>query len=404
LFGGAVSDSIEGGDGNDLLRGGGGNDTLEGGAGLNTVSYLGARADYDVVTLGSGQWQVTHKGGGADGVDLLRNVQTLQFSDGNLVLDDYSNSRAGALSVNDGSFVAATWGQFIKGAAQYGGDIDVFKFDFGNLGIGKSLRFTLDGGGAGQRFHVVDADGNELYFKDASGNDVVWLSSGQSYVLKPDRWGPQGETFMGGKGWVELYADGAQPAGTQYTLSIARYLEGTAAADTLDVISTVGGVTAQRFDELSGLGGNDILKGAEKSDRLLGGDGNDSLTGAGGDDYLSGGSGKDTINAGDGNDTIDVTSQGAVNDVIDGGSGTDTLLINQGVTLDAVTISGVEVITSTNGGSFSFNPAQLLAMGVTQINNFDLSLSGPGTLDASGLVGNLGLMGSTGVDVLIGSD
>ena len=401
LSGGVVSDIIEGGDGNDSLSGGGGNDTMDGGSGINTSRFAGARADYDLVSQGPGQWQVTHKNSGADGVDILRNVQSIQFSDTTLVLDDYSNTRASILGIKDDSFVSATWGQVISGAAQYVQDYDEFKFDFGNLGIGKTIRLSLEGG-AGQRVHFLDADGNVLLFKDAADNDVEWIYSGQTYLLKPARWGANGDTFMGGKAWVEFFADYVQTASDPYRLSIARYLEGTAGSESLNVMATVAGVTSQRYEELSGLDGNDTLTGAGLSDRLFGGDGNDSLVGNAGDDYLVGGAGKDTANAGAGDDTIDVTGQGAVTDVIDGGEGSDTLLIDSSVTLGTATITGVEGIRSSNGGVFTFDLSSLAAQGINRLDNLSLALSSSGAIDASAFAGNISLIGSTGDDALKG--
>ncbi|MEI7516708.1 MAG: hypothetical protein WCK81_15080, partial [Betaproteobacteria bacterium] len=220
LIGGAVSDIIEGGTGNDTLQGGGDNDTLDGGSGINTAIYTGNRADYDINFQGNATWQIIHRNNGIEGTDTVSNIQNLQFADQTVVLDDYSNAQ-------DSNALLSTFGHVITGAAQYAGDSDWFQFDFGKLGIGKSLHITLEGGGGNQRVGIFDTDGNQLYFKNAAGQDVVWLYGGQN-VLIPDRWGPNGEggIFIGGKGWVQLYADSPQSAGTQYQLTIARYLEG----------------------------------------------------------------------------------------------------------------------------------------------------------------------------------
>lgn len=390
---GATSDILDGGSGDDVLRGGGDNDTLEGGSGFNTAVYAAKRAEYDITFLGDSTWRVTHRNGGADGVDQVHNIQRLQFADGTLALDDHSNAQ-------DATVLSTTFGQSLTGVANFGGDNDWFQFDFKTLGIGKALKITLEGGGGGQRFRIIDSDGNELYFKNAQGQDVVWVGQG-SQTLTPDRWGPNGEggTFFGGKGWVQVYADGGSES-TPYRLSIARYLEGTANADALTPLDASGNV---RFEEVNGLGGNDTLTGSERSDRLLGDAGDDSLLGNGGDDYLSGGAGRDTVLAGAGDDTIDVSNQSAVADSMDGGAGKDTLQISQDVSLGGASLAGVEIIRSVNGGTFTFTPAQLSGWGVVRLENLDLGLATAGTLDASAPQGDFGLVGTTGDDVLRGN-
>ncbi len=388
LTSGATSDSIEGGSGNDVLKGGAGNDFLHGGTGVNTAVYDGNQSDYDVVWQGGTTWKVTAKGGGADGVDTLTDIQRLQFADQSMILDDYSNGV-------DPGLLSATFGQSITGKANYGGDSDWFQFDFGKLGIGKTLMFTLEGGGSGERVHFTSSDGYTLYFKNASGQDVEWLSTGQSMVLTPDRWGwnSEGGQFIGGKAYVQLYADGA--SNSPYTLSISRYLEGTAGADILTV--------TDKIDEIAGLGGDDLLTGSIRSERLLGGEGNDQLFGDAGDDYLSGGSGLNAVQGGAGDDTIDVSGRTVVQDTIDGGDGTDTLRMSQGVNLDQAVISSVEVLESTNGGTFAFSAELLGSWAVTQLRNMDLGLTSAGTVDVSGLSGSIGLVGSTGNDELRGN-
>ena len=388
LTGGRNSDIIEGGSGNDVLKGGRDNDTLEGGSGVNTVTYDGNRADYDIAFVGDSAWTITQRNAGADGVDYVRNVQRVQFADQTVTLDDYSNAQ-------DSGVVSATFGQVLTGTANFNGDNDWFQFDFGKLGIGKTLHLTLEGGGGGERFRIVDSDGNELYFQNAQGQDANWLYGGQTYTLTPDRWGPnsEGGQFVGGKGWVQLYADSGW-VGADYRLTIARYLEGTANADSLDA----GG----KYEELNGLAGDDTLTGSSLSDRLLGGEGNDSLLGNGGDDYLQGGAGQNTVLGGAGNDTIDVSGRSAVQDSIDGGDGSDTLQISAGVDLCQANIVSIENITSTNGGTFTFSPTQLGIWGVSRLDNLELGLAAPGTLDASAFAGNFNLVGTTGNDVLKG--
>ncbi len=66
-------------------------------------------------------------------------------------------------------------------------------------------------------------------------------------------------------------------------------------------------------DLLDGGGGDDLLNGGDDNDRLEGGEGRDSLHGDAGWDWLYGGAGKDALHG------------GADDDVLDGGAGADTL-------------------------------------------------------------------------------
>jgi len=87
IDGGAGRDYLFGGDGNDRITGGRGNDTIDGGRGWDTALYSGNRADYDVVSNADGSTSVFHsRGTRNDGIDLLINVEVLEFVDGRIFL------------------------------------------------------------------------------------------------------------------------------------------------------------------------------------------------------------------------------------------------------------------------------------------------------------------------------
>jgi Ca2+-binding RTX toxin-like protein len=71
--------------GADILRGHGGDDYLDGGPGLDTAIYAGARANYDVFSFGDRQLTVDLTG--ADGRDLMSNMERLVFPDVSIALD-----------------------------------------------------------------------------------------------------------------------------------------------------------------------------------------------------------------------------------------------------------------------------------------------------------------------------
>lgn len=93
IAGGAGNDLLRHGDpnvegtvvyGNDTFTGGAGNDTVEGGSGHDVAVYSGARSDY-IVSLGAQGWTITdNRSGSPDGSDIVRNVETLRFSDGDV--------------------------------------------------------------------------------------------------------------------------------------------------------------------------------------------------------------------------------------------------------------------------------------------------------------------------------
>jgi len=93
LTGAGGEDTIQGAAGNDLLAGGAGDDTLDGSSGIDTAVYSGARANYTGSGSASGIEVVDLTG--ADGADLLTEIERLQFSDQNLAFDLGLNQAAG---------------------------------------------------------------------------------------------------------------------------------------------------------------------------------------------------------------------------------------------------------------------------------------------------------------------
>jgi Ca2+-binding RTX toxin-like protein/subtilisin-like proprotein convertase family protein len=386
LTGGANSDRLEGEIGNDVLRGNGGDDYIEGGSGYNKAVFSGALVDYSIAFIGNASWRVTHLNSGADGVDILSNVHELQFSDQSLIVDDVTNSWDTA------AVDTFTFGQNISGQANFLSDTDWFQFNFGNArNIPLGIRIDIANASGTVRF--VRPDGVPLTFRDQNGDTIDTLNSGQTYSLTPIAW-QTGESFAGGRVRVEFVSNSSS-VGT-YTISIGRELLGTAIAETL--VANDG--PDKIFEVLRGLGGNDVLNGSAASEQLFGGDGDDQLSGGDGNDFLQGGAGTNTVNAGAGDDIIDVSGRTQVADVIDGGAGTDTLQISSGVSLSSAQISNVEVITSTNGGTFTLTSANLTAWGVNRLENLTVNMSASGSFDASAVAGNFSVTGSTGNDVI----
>ncbi|MDF1635623.1 cadherin domain-containing protein, partial [Mycoplana sp. MJR14] len=77
-------DTISGNAGDDTLAGGAGNDTIDGGGGTDTAIYTGLQSDYTIVKNADGTFKITDNRTGeiTDGVDTLKSIEKLQFSDG----------------------------------------------------------------------------------------------------------------------------------------------------------------------------------------------------------------------------------------------------------------------------------------------------------------------------------
>jgi Ca2+-binding RTX toxin-like protein len=84
LRGSFGDDTLEGGDGDDFLRGGAGDDILDGGEGNDIAFFNGPRANYTVTNQDDGSVVVAHNGAGgvSYGIDLLLNVEFMEFGGG----------------------------------------------------------------------------------------------------------------------------------------------------------------------------------------------------------------------------------------------------------------------------------------------------------------------------------
>lgn len=127
ISGGKGHDVITGDAGNDTLWGGQGNDSADGRSGVDTAVYGAARVDYVVSQTAPGAIMLSHRNGGADGIDVLLNIEHLVFSDRMLAFGDR------ALEVERVAFVLWTPGiagsrdLFAKGVSFYDNG---YSFDF----------------------------------------------------------------------------------------------------------------------------------------------------------------------------------------------------------------------------------------------------------------------------------
>jgi len=85
---------LQGHAGDDNITGGGGNDTIDGGTGLDTAHYSFAYDNYSIIPNVEGYKIQANTG--TDGVDIIREVERVVFTDTKLALD--INGHAGEVS------------------------------------------------------------------------------------------------------------------------------------------------------------------------------------------------------------------------------------------------------------------------------------------------------------------
>jgi len=95
ITGNEGNDTLSGAEGQDTLTGGAGNDTLDGGPGLDTAVFSDNLSSYKVQNSTIQQTISVTGLVGADGVDILSNIERLKFSDTTLAFDLSINQAAG---------------------------------------------------------------------------------------------------------------------------------------------------------------------------------------------------------------------------------------------------------------------------------------------------------------------
>nr|WP_281024007.1 cadherin domain-containing protein [Microvirga flavescens] len=228
---------LTGNGGNDTLDGGAGNDTLEGGTGTNTAVFSGSADQSSVTNNGDGTFTVT----GPDGIDLMRDIRLLQFTNTTVALWNTAPTSLGLSTT-----VVAEDALAGIVASLSASDAD-----------GDALSYSLVSDGP---FRI---DGNNLVLTGAL--DFETTASHSLTVVAKDAYG--GQTSQ------------------SFTIEVADVVEMTP----FILTGTAGD------DRLEGEAGNDMLKGLSGNDVLLGEAGNDMLYGGAGRDTLTGGVGQDVF-------------------------------------------------------------------------------------------------------------
>lgn len=376
MFGSRFNDTLSGGYGNDTISGHLGNDFIDGGAGSfgeerDVAKFSGKFSDYKFVTLENGDLQVTdlRTNGDGEGVDILRNIERLKFTDVERDRGDLANTaptaRPDAVTVDEDATTGNLYDLLLSNDTDADGDA---------LGI-MSVGLTGTKGSV-----VYDSAAKKLTY--AADTDVF-------DDLKP------GET-----------------ATDTFTYTVR---DKTGATSTSTVTVTITG-QENGDDWISLTNGNDTRTFTDATERVRGLDGNDKILAGGGADTIDGGSGHDTIEGQAGADQLiggmgDDRIVGGLGDVsLAGGEGTDTGVLDfsgaqSGVTFwlsqnlkgptDAggVQVSGFERVEFTGGAGSDY----VLGGALNDV------LKGNGGADTlSGGEGADTINGGAGTDVLEG--
>ena len=170
LIGAGGSDTLLGGAGEDTLTGGADNDVLIGGDGSDIAIFSGNWSDYTISESGGAFTITDNRDGTPDGTDIVTNVETFRFADGDLSASDALND-APQLTVNDGTVSENDEGATIGAVAStdldtndrvtYSVDDARFEVEGGELRLrdGESLDFEADGNSIAVTVTATDSHG-----------------------------------------------------------------------------------------------------------------------------------------------------------------------------------------------------------------------------------------------------
>ncbi|KQV79684.1 hypothetical protein ASD15_16700 [Massilia sp. Root351] len=181
----SLADTLTGTAANDMLEGGAGNDTLNGGAGIDTAFYNGLRSAYTVQQVSASAWSVV----GAQGSDMLSNIEQLRFSDGTVAIapsgpvtpppDTSAPNQPTLVFTKDGWAAASGNHPTFSGVAEAGAKVEIFNGTT-SMGVG-----TAAANGAWSITPVAVGNGNyhvTAKATDAAGN-VSAASTAQDFTV-----------------------------------------------------------------------------------------------------------------------------------------------------------------------------------------------------------------------------
>lgn len=277
MYGLAGDDIINGEGGNDVIIGGLGNDTIDGGAGDDIAFFSGSISGYTISSVAGGVSVV-----GADGSDVIRNVERVQFADGVFIL-------ATGRQYLEGSNNAETMIGTFRSDELYGlgGDDTIFGEGGDDVFFGGLGDDVMDGG-AGDDIAVFSGSIADYTINSVANGVSVVGADGSDVIRNIER---------------VQFADGVFILASGY-----QYMEGSNNAETI--------IGSFRSDEIYALAGDDTI-------RAEGGD--DTIIAGLGDDYIDGGAGIDLAVFSGTRDSYTITETGGETRIV-GADGSDRLI------------------------------------------------------------------------------
>jgi Ca2+-binding RTX toxin-like protein len=374
IWGEAGADQLLGGDGDDSLNGGAGNDLLSGGAGDD---FLEGGADDDTLLGGDGADTLS----GGDGADVLEGGagdDTIHYQNG---ADTFRFSRG------DGRDTVVSYGSWYQSeqlkTIEFGSGI--LASDVSMSSVSGSLTLSLSGGndsitlsnmlGAGMKVQARFSDGLVWTADDLRDAARTIVGDEAANALVADYWNASKLLGLGGNDTLTGgYGDDELDGGTGADVMAGGYGDDTYWVDNASdlvnesidqgqdrVISAISYTLRANVEALE-LTGSSNLNGTGNSlaNRLVGNSGNNNLNGGGGADTMEGGAGNDIY-------VVD-----NINDLVVEASG-----------------EGMDLVQSSVSYSLSEN-----------VEN--LTLTGAGSINATGNALDNVLTGNSGVNVLTG--
>ncbi len=423
---------------------------------FDTAAFSSALADYtftvdgiataaaDLANVGEGHIITVTDNVGTDGVDTVRNIERLQFSDQSLVLAGLNNAPVGLLTISDptpgedqpltvsiagvtdadnvataGAIpapVAYFWQVELVPASGVFTDI-LIDFAAGEVARASGPTFTPGDGEAGLRLRVrgiyKDANGvleevfsaptaavanvndppvGTVLISDTTPTETQTLTAtnaftdadGVTAAVFAYQW--QQSAVGGGGAFTDIVGATNQiftPTQNQVNRQLRVVVTYTDDNGTNETVTSAATTVVGDFIAANAL--SETLTGNAGDDLIFGGGGTDTLNGLGGSDTLDGGAGIDNVNGGDGND------------VLAGGAGND--VINAGADNDIITYTIGDGADNINGG---LGADSLNVTGTAGSNTLNVVFNGTGLTGVGG--GTLVDVETVNADLLGGSD
>ena len=426
----------------------------------DTAVFSGPRANYTIGEPDAEGRRVIIDNVGTDGVDTIRNIERLQFSDELVVLAGINHEPIGLLTIDDATptedqllTVSAAGvtdpdnpGGTITGPISYVWQVErtpgVFTdvttgptFRPGDAEVGLSLRVkatyrdangvieTVFSASTALVININDAPTGVPIISDPTPTEGLALSVSTAGIIDLDGTGAAVFTFQWqqliGATWqniagadTQLFAPTQAQVGRQLRVRVT-YTDDQGTTET--VVSAPTGITGDEIitgggaQTITGTAGDDIVLAGGGNDTVNGGDGDDLLNGEAGNDTLIGGLGADTLDGGLGNDNLqggagnDILIGGANggNDTLNGGAGNDRMTGGAGSDIYTVDSLG-DIVIEDVGAAGTDRVDTTLAAYTLAANVENLTYIGAGSFVGTGnALGNV-ITGGTLADTLNG--